>query len=280
MSALELVDGALEICARRFWGLLAVVLPGYLLLGAGLLVLVSYAELPPREYTGGFGLYFIFGGVVSLLLFASHISLGAGVYYLYRAETGIPVSVGSAMGRALKHAGSLILVAAVTYAAAGLGAVVIIVPGIAGYSIFALCVPVVMIEEVGYMRGLKRGYRILRDFFGRSFKAHLLLGMLWGVALITLHAMVHIGLLFARSLFDLEVGLLSNALGLTNLTYLAFLNATVLLGASSVMCGLSVLLYVDARVRTEGIDIERRIESLPPLKERGRRGRVLQEETA
>ncbi len=263
MGVMELVDGALEVCARHIGALLLIVLPGYLLLGAGLLVLVSFAELPPPQYAGGFQFYFLAGVLISVLLFASHISHGAGVYYLYRAEVGLPVSAGGALRRALKHGGSLILVAGVTYMIAGVAAFLFFVPGIAVYSLFALCTPVVMVEDIRYMRALKRGYRMLRDFFIRALLAHVLLGVVWLVVLLTLHAMVHMGLAVARSFFDLEVGLLSNAFSLFNLTYLASLNVLIMLAASSVISALAVLLYIDVRVRTEGIDIERRIESLP-----------------
>ena len=265
MSVVELVDGAFEIYSRHFAALLAVVLPGYLLLGAGLLVFVSFAEIPPPQYTGGFLFYFLGGGVIAVLLMASYVSHGAGVYYLYRAEAGLPVSAAEAMVRSIRHAGTLILIAAVSYMTAGVAAMVLVVPGIAAYSLFALCTPVVMVENIGYMNAVKRGYRMLRDFFGRAFKAHLLLAVLWLLALLTLHAMVHLGLMIARSFLDLEVGLLSNAFTLANMTYLAFLNVIILLGASGVLCGLSVLLYIDVRVRTEGIDIERKIEELPAI---------------
>jgi hypothetical protein len=265
MSVIELVDGALEICSRHFGALLTVVLPGYLLLGAGLMLLVSFAELPPPQYPGGFLFYFLAGGVVCVLLFASHICHGAGVYYLYRSETGLPVTTAGAMGQALRRGGSLVLAGAVTYVLVCIAAPIFVIPGIAAYSVFALSVPVIMIEDLSYMRALRRGYWMLRDFFGRAFKAHLLLGVLWGVLLLSLHAAIHIGLSVVRSFFGLEVGLLSNALSLSNLTYLTLLNVIVLLAFASVLCALSVLLYIDVRVRTEGIDIERRIDALPGL---------------
>lgn len=264
LSAVELVDGALEMCSRHFAHLLVLVLPGYLLLAGSLMMLVSLAELPPpmSEYSGGAGFYFALGGLVSLLLLLSHVSHGAGVYYLYRAETGAPVSLPGALGRALRKSGSLITVAALTYLFAGLGAVFLLVPGIAAYCAFALCTPVVMIEQMSYIRAIRRGYRMLRDFFGRSLKAHILLGALWLVLFLTLHAMVHIGLQIVRSFFDIEVGFLSKALTLGNYTYLTFLNGAILLGASLALSAMSVLLYIDVRVRTEGIDIESRIEKL------------------
>jgi hypothetical protein len=265
MNTVGLVDGALEICSRHFGALLAVVLPGYLLLGAGLLLLVSFAELPPPQYSGGFLFYIVAGAVVSVLMFLSHISHGAGVYYLYRVETGLSVTVGEALGRAFRRSGSLVLVGAVSYGLACVAAPILVIPGVAVYSIFALCTPAVMIEDMSYMRAIKRGYRMLREFFGRAFKAHLLLGVLWGVLLLSLHATIHISLSIVRSFFDLEVGLLTNALSLSNLTYLAFLNVIVLLVFAGVLCGLAVLLYIDVRVRTEGIDIERKIEALPEL---------------
>lgn len=275
MGVMELVDGALEVCARHIGALLLVVLPGYLLLGAGVLVLVSFAELPPAQYAGGFQFYFLAGVLISVLLFASHISHGAGVYYIYRSEVGLPVSAGAALRHALKHGGSLVLVAGVTYMVAGVAAMLFIIPGIAAYTLFALCAPVVMVEEIRYMRALKRGYKMLRDFFIRALLAHVLLGIVWLVVMLTLHALVHMGLSVARSFFDLEVGLLSNAFSLFNLTYLAFINVLIMLAASGVVCSLAVLLYIDVRVRTEGIDIERRIEGLPPVEERNyRRGEV------
>lgn len=265
MSTVGLVDSAFEVCSRHFGTLLLAVLPGYLLLGASLLVLVSFAELPPPEYSGGFLFYIVAGAVVSVFLFISHIGHGAGVYYLYRMETGLPVTVGQALGRAFKNGGSLILVGAVSWGLACIATPILIIPGVAAYSIFALCTPVVMIENISYMNAMKRGYKMLRDFFGRAFKAHLLLALLWAVLFLSLHATIHIGLSVVRSFFDLQVGLLSNALSLSNLTYFTFLNVLVLLVFAGVLSALAVLLYIDVRVRTEGIDIERRIESLPEL---------------
>jgi len=272
MSVVELVDNALEVCSRHVGALAATVLPGYLLLGAAILLLISYAEMPPAGYTEeGFGFYFLLGGLATIFMFISHVSHGAGVFYLYRAETGLPVTAASAMGKALKRSGSLVLISAVTYMVAGLGAFLFLIPGIAAYSIFALCTPVAMVEDVTYMRTIKRGYKMLRDFFPRSFKAHVLLGVLWLVMLLTLHLTVIIGLMIARSFLDLEVGVLAKAFTLGNLTYLALLNVAILLGFSGVFSALSVLLYIDVRVRTEGIDIERRIAALPEIKERARK---------
>ena len=42
---------------------------------------------------------------------------------------------------------------------------------------------------------------------------------------------------------------------------------SVTLATAALLCAMSVLLYIDVRMRTEGIDIERRIEMLPHIRE-------------
>ncbi len=266
MGVIELVDGGLEMCSRHFGALVMLVLPGYLLLGAGVLLLASFAELPPPVFSS-VPFYYLLAIGIAFLLLVSHIGHGAGVYYLYRAETGQPVSAGEAMFRALQKGGSLMTAAAVAYALAGLGALLCIVPGVAAFSLFALCGPVVMVEDAGHISALKRGYRMLRESAGRAFKSYLLVAALWFVGMLSLHGMIHIGLLMSRGLLGVDAGLLANAFALSNFTYFAFLSIVVLLGTSLLMCAMSVLLYIDVRMRTEGIDIERKIEMLPRIRE-------------
>jgi hypothetical protein len=266
MGVIELVDGGLEMCSRHFGALAVVILPGYLLLGAGMLLLASFAEVPPPMFAS-VPFYYLLAAVVSFLLLVSHIGHGAGVYYLYSAETGQPVSTGEALFRALRRSGSLLTVAAVAYTLAGIGALLCVVPGVAAFSLFALCGPVVMVEDAGHISALKRGYRMLRESAGRAFKSYLFVGVIWAIGLLSLHGLIHVGLLMSRGLFGIDVGLLANAFSLSNFTYLAFLSIVVLLGTAALLCAMSVLLYIDVRMRTEGIDIEKRIGMLPHIRE-------------
>jgi hypothetical protein len=266
MGAIELVDGGLAMCSRHFGALVLVVLPGYLVLGAGVILLVSFAELPPAAFVSG-PFYYFFAAIVSFLLLVSHVGHGAGVYYLYCAETGRPVGPGEALARAMRKSGSLVMAGAVSYALAGLGALLCAVPGIAAYSLFALSAPVVMVEDGAHVSALRRGYRMLRESAGRTFKSYLLVAVIWLIGVLSLHGMIQIGLLMGGGLFGLDVGLLSNAFALSNLTYFAFVSIVVLLGMACLLCAMSVLLYIDVRMRTEGIDIERRIETLPRIRE-------------
>ena len=266
LGVVELVDGGLEMCSRHFGALAVLILPGYLLLGAGLLLLATFAEVPPPAFAN-VPFYYLLAAVVAFLLLLSHVGHGAGVYYLYRAETGQPVSTGEALSRALRRGSSLLTVAAVAYTLAGIGALLCAVPGVAAFSLFALCGPVVMVEDTGHISALKRGYRMLRESAGRAFKSYLLVGVIWIIGLLSLHGLIHIGLLLSRGLFGIDVGLLTNAFAFSNFTYLAFLSVMVLLGTAALMCAMSVLLYIDVRMRTEGIDIERRIEMLPHIRE-------------
>jgi hypothetical protein len=108
---------------------------------------------------------------------------------------------------------------------------------------------------------------MLRESAGRTFKSHLLVGVVWLIGVLSLHGLVHTSLLLSRGLFGIDAGLLANAFALSNFTYFAFLGVVTFLGTAVLLCAMSVLLYIDVRMRTEGIDIERRIDMLPHIRE-------------
>ena len=163
-----------------------------------------------------------------------------------RSET---LSSGDALRGIGDQAGSLLAVQLASGLMVFIGLVLLLVPGVIAIAWTAVCVPVVVIERVGYTKAIDRSRALGRGQKGQVFGTLLLS---WGIVL---GASVGEGLV---------IGMLGAA-GNRIADVLAELLFAVMLPIPTIAV---TLLYYDLRVRTESADLDAMISALPAVAER------------
>lgn len=158
-------------------------------------------------------------------------------------ERGETLNVGDALRSTTGRTGSLIAVQIASGLMAFIGLVLLVVPALVALVWTAVCVPVVMVEQLGYSKAIDRSRELAR---GRWRHVLGTLFLSWGVALLLiLGAGVVVGLL---GLDDRIAGLV-----------VELLFAMVLPVPAIAM----TFLYYDLRVRNEGADLDVMMSALP-----------------
>jgi hypothetical protein len=259
MSVSELLDGTFATIRRNtrtVLGLAAVFVTGQQLLFAGLEALTGQLSGPvftvrpdsdtqfrvsltavlsyPLSATVGI----LLTGVLSLVIMAD----------IQGRRSTIRQALVAARGRLLGLLTVSVLVGVVPY----LGLVALVAPGVMLWGYWALAAPVWAIEGVGVFTALRRSWRLVRTSFGRVWGVRslaVLVGVLmqfvlvlpFGVAAAVLAQYLDVDLSQDPGLLFLALGVVGNIVAGT---IVAPFNAGVL-----------VLLYVDRRMRAEGLDI-------------------------
>jgi hypothetical protein len=125
------------------------------------------------------------------------------------------------------------------HVAEAIGAVLVVVPGVMAMVLFLVTAPVVAAEGVGPVRAVRRSWSLVRPRFGPTFGCALLIAIVDGV---------------------LQVGLTSIGLVFVGVDW-AWVPRAVLESAAAVVttpfvAAATALVYIDLRVRVEGLDIE------------------------
>jgi hypothetical protein len=144
------------------------------------------------------------------------------------------------------------LVAAIGPAGFVIGLLVLLgmlVPAALLFGVFFLTVPVIVLEDAGPIAALRRSVELVRRQVWRVVGIALLATIALNLAVASIGFAGSIAVLAAGPVAGLVAGLLSVLQRLLILPVSAYL---------------ALLLYVDARTRREGLDIEARIAQLPP----------------
>jgi hypothetical protein len=186
-----------------------------------------------------------FGGIVSILgNLILPIGLGAITAIVAAAvERSEVLSVGDAFRSATSRAGSLIAAQIASGIMVFIGFVLLIVPGVIAIAWTALCIPVVMIEQLGYSKAIDRSRALVRG------KWMYVLGTLLLSWALTLVLMIGAGAIS---------GLLGSGDRMMNLVLQMLFGVVVPVPAIAM-----TLLYYDLRVRNEGADIDAMLSELP-----------------
>jgi len=131
----------------------------------------------------------------------------------------------------------------------GLLALALVVPGLLLFAIFYLSVPVIVIEDTGPVRALRRSAELVRPQVWRVVGIAVLASIALNLAVASVGVAGSALVFAAGPIGGLVAGLFSVVQRLLILPVSAFV---------------ALLLYVDARTRREGLDIEARIAQLPP----------------
>lgn len=251
----DLLDGSLrawKLAPGTVAGLAAVfIVPVQLLLGVltrdevedvqiGQTFTDAFSATGPGDIDGGLGgdvfvLSFIAQGVALALVTAGVATLITG-WYLGRNPR-----VGDVVGVAVRRALPLLAAWVLVHVIEGLFAILAFIPVIVPMTWFAVVSPVVACERVGPIRAMRRSARLCNRRFGAVLGTCLLVAV---VDVLLSGALTAVAALYVE--LDLPAGWAVNTV----------VAAGALLITAPFVAGVATLLYLDLRVRTEGLDIE------------------------
>lgn len=171
--------------------------------------------------------------IADALLTATIALLLAGWYF------GRPISVGAALGTALRRSPALLAAWVVVHVVEAGATVALVVPGFLAAVLFSIVVPVLVIEQTTVLGALGRSQRLVRTRLGSVF---------WIVVFIVL-----VDLVLATALGG--VSIVVSPFAFAPLVAAVLGSAAALVTAPFVAAA-TTLLYLDLRVRAEGLDIE------------------------
>jgi len=179
---------------------------------------------------------------VILTLLAQTIATGACFKAVADAYLGRQPSWRRSLGEVLRRLHSIIWVSILAVLLAGLGFLACILPGFWLYISWAVAVPALLTEGVKGRRALGRSFRLVKGFWWRTFAIVLLGSILGGILQAAIGGVLG-GLAIAadNEIVDVVTSTLS----------------AVIAGALTTpfIAAVTIVLYVDLRVRKEGFDL-------------------------
>ncbi|MBP2327635.1 hypothetical protein JOF56_008020 [Kibdelosporangium banguiense] len=167
-----------------------------------------------------------------------------------KAVLGQPITVSEAWGHVRPRFGALVAVSLLYTLLVTAGAIVFVIPGVWLYILFSLASTALILEGAPVGRSMTRSRVLMRDAWWRTF------GILLLTALLTFLLSLIISLPFS-----LINGDLSSVTGLDpqyETAYLLTTIGTIITQAITLplTSGVTTLIYIDRRMRREGMDIE------------------------
>ena len=250
LSTSELLDRTFHLYRNNFLVFVGIVAIPQLIVLALRLWYFSTLTGPVERFSG----FAVLINIVSFI--AIEISAAATVIAVSNLHLERPISVGSAFGGAKSSMLRVVLITLAVSIAAGIGLVLLIVPGVYLWLMWSLAIPVTVLEGGGLNVSTKRSKYLTQGSRGRIFVICLLILVLaWVVSMI----------------FQIPLGILVVAL-----KGQAERAVPTIVGASSIGTFLSTslvgplltialtLIYYDQRVRKEGFDLQLMMAALQP----------------
>ncbi|MFE6963766.1 hypothetical protein ACFVAJ_01550 [Agromyces sp. NPDC057679] len=158
----------------------------------------------------------------------------------------------------------IIVVAALTSPGALIGAVLVTIIGVLGLAVLgawlgtklSIVPSIIVLEHAGIGPAVRRSWRLTNGYFWRTFGTLLLVGLILNVAAqIVVQPVSLVGTILAAIIDPTGSGA---AIGITIATSVVTLVLSVLIGAITavVQSALVAVIYIDLRMRTEGLDLE------------------------
>lgn len=255
MSVSDIIDGAFRVLKGNVRTVITV--GAVFIVPAGLLV--AYLQ---RDLLGGAGIISILddpstaeaaaessgsqNAATALSLLVESISLpfiAAGLARVVGAAyMGGEVSAGSALGVAVRRSWALAIAWFLIHLLELVGFVLLFLPGMAVMTLMVVTAPAIAVENLGPLAGMRRSFRLVRGRFWAVLAIAVLAGLIGYAlrqAIVALPSIVALLIGMNRAWFLLGIG-----------------NIAALLVAQSLLALISVLVYFDTRIRSEGFDLQ------------------------
>ena len=255
MSISDIIDGAFRVLKGNVRTVITV--GAVFIVPAGLLV--AYLQ---RDLLGGAGIIGILddpstaeaaaessgsqNAATALSLFVESISLpfiAAGLARVVGAAyMGGEVSPRTALGVAVRRSWALALAWFLIHVLELVGFVLLFLPGMAVMTLMLVAAPAISVENLGPLAGMRRSFRLVRGRFWAVLAMAVLAGLIGYAlrqAIVALPSIVALLIGMNRAWFLLGIG-----------------NIAALLVAQSLLALISVLVYFDTRIRSEGFDLQ------------------------
>ncbi len=252
----ELLGVALGV-TRRHWIPVGVVGAVFALLSSGATLLALSATGTLQSYAAGTWVNDLLAGRTALPPTGMLIAIAAGV--LVTSIGGVVVSGvatayagADALGRLDKEAAIdrlrgrwpvLLLVAVVVAVLSTVGLALFVVPGVLAYLVLVLAGPAVIMERAPLPVALRRSFALTAGQRGRIFGLVLVSNLLVGIA----------GAIVVSVLTPVVGSAFGSPDAVTGLVISEVLTAVVALFASAYVASVVAVLYIEIRVRTEGL---------------------------
>ena len=251
MSFGEILDGAFKIYRSHFMPMFLSALISYapfVVMGAAVAMMVGAGESAAGVAAAGLTMLIS----IQLMVLGFAVSWGSVTYLASEAYLGHPVSLGAGLSRGLKRSLPLFVALIMAGFLMGLGFLFFIVPGFIVMAMFFAVFPAVVVESRGPVEALGRSRELARGSLGR------ILGVVIVAALIA-------------SLPNYAVTMFSMASTATSggepsaAVFIGTQGLSLLLSALAAPFSttVTVLLYYDRRIRSEGLDVQMMAEGIP-----------------
>ena len=186
-------------------------------------------------------------GLVGMFLNLVALTLCQGALFKSVSESylGNEVTVGQAYGFALPKLGRMIWASLVVGVVVVIGMVLLVVPGVIFALMFALVIPVIIVENLKTGKAMKRSRTLVSGNMGRVFVLGFLIFI---IAFVVGLASGYVGRWAAAALAP------SSFWGTQLITQMSSLVGNILV--APIGAAAYVLLYYDLRIRKEGFDLE------------------------
>ena len=214
---------------------------GYAPLGMGeaLVAFAATHPAPPRapQDTGDAIAIGVIVGLGFLAAFVGLLLAPAAIAYGVAQEiTGRGLSFGQCIGAALRRSLAVLAVSAVVVILGGLGALLLIVPGLIVFSIYSVAIPACMAERIGPLKAMSRSAFLTK---GNRWRVFGLLALLYILGVV-------IDLMVSRAA-TAAVGALPALIVVL----------PVKIGVAAFSAVVAAVLYAQLRAAREGVDVER-----------------------
>jgi hypothetical protein len=184
--------------------------------------------------------------VVSIVVFAFAYLLIIGASYTAANEAYFsrPVEVGQSVRVALRRMHSLLWISLLTAISIALGLLALIVGAFIVYTLLAVVIPALLVEDLRGTKALRRSWRLVRNNGWRTFLVLLVAGIFTGLVQGIASIVGEVASGLADENIELWVVIVQS------------LSALALAFAASFTAVITTVIYYDLRIRKEGFDIE------------------------
>lgn len=213
----------------------------------------------------------LLAAVAAALTLFRYVPAGAASRMIVTALAGDPATAKAALGQALRRSISLMTAGAVVCWVVAVSTPLMFLPLIAWSGVF-LAVPLVMEREASPWGIIGAARRLLGDRV--SVATGLTVLWLLGVLFVAmdLAGLVLIGMWLATHVLDVDTSQLTLLLSPANPIFFPAMNAVALVLLEPVRQASVTLLFLDARVRKQGLDLAAAVDALPVPRRRSGRG--------